>query len=69
MGEVVMSSEEVEELKIESGNMGMKNKKGGSSMVNWERFLPMRALRVLLVEADDSTKHISFHDNNLLDFS
>ncbi|PPD69118.1 hypothetical protein GOBAR_DD33998 [Gossypium barbadense] len=44
MGEVVVTSEEVEEVKID--------------MVNWERFLPMPALRVLLVEADDSTRQI-----------
>ncbi|KAL4575154.1 hypothetical protein LXL04_021996 [Taraxacum kok-saghyz] len=28
------------------------------SMVEWERFLPLRSLKVLLVENDDSTRHI-----------
>lgn len=26
--------------------------------VRWERFLPVRSLRVLLVETDDSTRHV-----------
>lgn len=29
-----------------------------SGMVKWERFLPRMVLRVLLVEADDSTRQI-----------
>ncbi|XP_023729548.2 two-component response regulator-like PRR73 isoform X2 [Lactuca sativa] len=28
------------------------------SMVEWERFLPLRSLKVLLVENDDSTRHV-----------
>lgn len=31
---------------------------GGSAAVRWERFLPKMAVRVLLVEADDSTRQI-----------
>ncbi|KAF8082510.1 hypothetical protein N665_0822s0022 [Sinapis alba] len=31
---------------------------GGEGLVKWERFLPKIALRVLLVEADDSTRQI-----------
>ncbi|XVF12761.1 hypothetical protein REPUB_Repub08aG0147300 [Reevesia pubescens] len=74
MGEVVVSSEEVEEVKTESetekengefegNNKRRKKMKPGSSatsgeVVNWERFLPRMALRVLLVEADDSTRQI-----------
>lgn len=27
-------------------------------VIRWERFLPRRSLRVLLVEQDDSTRHI-----------
>ena len=27
-------------------------------VIRWERFLPKRSLRVLLVEPDDSTRHI-----------
>ncbi|KAH1037895.1 hypothetical protein J1N35_039638 [Gossypium stocksii] len=79
MGEVVVTSEEVEEVKIDSeteeqengeveGNMMRRTKKkkkkkkpgcsASGAVVNWERFLPMPALRVLLVEADDSTRQI-----------
>ena len=31
---------------------------GGDGLVTWERFLPKISLRVLLVEADDSTRQI-----------
>lgn len=27
-------------------------------VVRWERFLPLRSLKVLLVESDDSTRHV-----------
>lgn len=30
----------------------------GAGVVKWEKFLPTRALRVLLVESDDSTRQI-----------
>ncbi|XP_057774119.1 two-component response regulator-like APRR5 isoform X2 [Salvia miltiorrhiza] len=66
MGEVVLSSE--------AGVKGMENDRqqnipslpaesqaaaaGSSSLVRWERFLPKLAVRVLLVEADDSTRQI-----------
>ncbi|CAN8252188.1 unnamed protein product [Cochlearia groenlandica] len=36
----------------------MRKKDGGDGLVKWERFLPKIALRVLLVEADDSTRQI-----------
>ncbi|XP_022722776.1 two-component response regulator-like APRR5 [Durio zibethinus] len=71
MGEVVASSEEVEEVKTESetekengefeGNKRRKKNPGSSSSgeaVKWERFFPRMPLRVLLVEADDSTRQI-----------
>ncbi|OMO95077.1 hypothetical protein CCACVL1_05578 [Corchorus capsularis] len=75
MGEVVVSSEEVEEVRTESEtekdngdfeeNKEEKRKKkkqpGNSAsveVVKWEKFLPRMALRVLLVEADDSTRQI-----------
>ncbi|KAK4848140.1 hypothetical protein QYF36_009745 [Acer negundo] len=39
--------------------MEMKKEKNGSSeVVRWEKFMPRTVLRVLLVEADDSTRHI-----------
>ena len=31
---------------------------GGDGLMKWERFLPKISLRVLLVEADDSTRQI-----------
>ncbi|XP_021293660.1 two-component response regulator-like APRR5 isoform X2 [Herrania umbratica] len=71
MGEVVVSSEEVEMVKSDSetekehgefqGNKRKKRTPGSSAsgeVVKWERFLPRMALRVLLVEADDSTRQI-----------
>ncbi|KAF5733388.1 pseudo-response regulator 9 [Tripterygium wilfordii] len=35
-----------------------EEKRASSDVVRWERFLPGMVLRVLLVEADDSTRHI-----------
>ncbi|XP_058087379.1 two-component response regulator-like APRR3 isoform X1 [Magnolia sinica] len=37
---------------------GGTGEEGGEKMIRWERFLPRRCLRVLLVECDDSTRHI-----------
>ena len=65
-----MSSDEVEvktdsETEMENGefegNERRKKNPGSSASgeaVKWERFLPRMALRVLLVEADDSTRQI-----------
>ncbi|KAK8686484.1 hypothetical protein V6N13_125509 [Hibiscus sabdariffa] len=65
MGEVVVSSEDVNETDKENGELeGNLENKGGSSasgsgaVLNSARFSPMPALRVLLVEADDSTRQI-----------
>ncbi|XVF10182.1 hypothetical protein REPUB_Repub07fG0160700 [Reevesia pubescens] len=72
MGEIVVSSEEVEEVNTESeteeeigefeGHMTKKKRRTGGyasgEVVKWGRFLPRLALRVLLVEADDSTRQI-----------
>uniref|UniRef100_A0A5B7AAQ9 Putative two-component response regulator-like APRR5 isoform X1 n=2 Tax=Davidia involucrata TaxID=16924 RepID=A0A5B7AAQ9_DAVIN len=63
MGEVVMSSEDAMDLQVietETQAETEKKKDGGSaaSVVRWERFLPRMVLRVLLVEADDSTRQI-----------
>ena len=62
MGEVVVSSEEMktESEKQRSTEM-MKNNGGDSSsgvVMRWEKLLPGMNMRVLLVEADDSTRHI-----------
>ncbi|KAG7551772.1 CCT domain [Arabidopsis thaliana x Arabidopsis arenosa] len=66
-----MSSEEVVEVTVvkaaEAGGGKLSRRKmrkkdavdgGGDGLVKWERFLPKIALRVLLVEADDSTRQI-----------
>ncbi|OIT04716.1 PREDICTED: two-component response regulator-like APRR9 [Nicotiana attenuata] len=71
MGEVVISSEnDVEVIGTDDMELqteieaGEKNKEIGaaaaasSSIVRWERFLPKMVFRVLLVEADDSTRQI-----------
>ncbi|XP_075494125.1 two-component response regulator-like APRR5 isoform X2 [Primulina tabacum] len=40
------------------GNAAAAGASSSSSVVGWERFLPKMAVRVLLVEADDSTRQI-----------
>ncbi|EOA20292.1 hypothetical protein CARUB_v10000600mg [Capsella rubella] len=64
------SSEEVVEVTVEKAaaeagggklsrrKMRKRDAVGGDGLVKWERFLPKIALRVLLVEADDSTRQI-----------
>ncbi|XVF80316.1 hypothetical protein PTKIN_Ptkin15bG0061100 [Pterospermum kingtungense] len=56
MGEVGM------EVDVEIGMTEERKKKeekdGSAEVVRWERFLPRMVLRVLLVEADDSTRQI-----------
>lgn len=70
MGEVVLSSEdmeakswnEIEMAETESGTTMKMKKDGcgssGAGMMRWEKFLPRMTMRVLLVEADDSTRQI-----------
>lgn len=67
MGEVVVSGEQdmVEMREAEKSEQSNKKGKeededGGSTteMVRWEKYLPRMVLRVLLVEADDSTRQI-----------
>ncbi|KAL1218157.1 Two-component response regulator-like APRR5 [Cardamine amara subsp. amara] len=68
---MVMSSDEVIEVTVEKateaggGKLTTRRKMrkkdavdGGNGLMKWERFLPKIALRVLLVEADDSTRQI-----------
>jgi pseudo-response regulator 5 len=52
-----------EETESETGEVKRKRKKkegegSDNGLVRWERFLPRMVLRVLLVEADDSTRQI-----------
>ncbi|XP_031393059.1 two-component response regulator-like APRR5 isoform X2 [Punica granatum] len=67
MGEVVLSSSdtaaeaEAEVPATAEGDAGGERRAGVGSptgVVKWERFLPRMVLRVLLVEADDSTRQI-----------
>lgn len=53
MGEAVISA-----MEIEKENKEEEKKDGSSEVVSWEKFMPKIALKVLLVEADDSTRHI-----------
>ncbi|KAL3521715.1 hypothetical protein ACH5RR_019864 [Cinchona calisaya] len=64
MGEVVVSSEEGNGMEWQTG-AALTTKTDASaaantttSVVRWESFLPKMVLRVLLVEADDSTRQI-----------
>lgn len=51
MGEAVVGSSDK--------GLGLETEKDlTKKMVQWEKFLPRMVLRVLLVEADDSTRHI-----------
>ncbi|PRQ60581.1 putative response regulator and transcription factor RR-A-type family [Rosa chinensis] len=64
MGEVVVSSEEMRTESEKQRSTEMKNNGGGGGdsssgvVMRWEKLLPGMNMRVLLVEADDSTRHI-----------
>ncbi|KAJ9174349.1 hypothetical protein P3X46_017380 [Hevea brasiliensis] len=71
MGEVVISGEDLElkaesmrkreeeEVKIDEEQLDESEMKEGNGLfVRWEKLLPKMVLRVLLVEADDSTRQI-----------
>ncbi|XP_050235833.1 two-component response regulator-like APRR9 [Mercurialis annua] len=67
MGEAVISSEDLEMMMTESEterneemeeSVKKKKRRGNRAVVTWEKLLPRMALRVLLVEADDSTRQI-----------
>lgn len=58
MGEVALSSEGGGGGGAMQVEAEKKTKEVGSGVVRWERFLPRMVLRVLLVEADDSTRQI-----------
>ncbi|KAJ0238090.1 Two-component response regulator-like APRR5 [Hirschfeldia incana] len=58
-----MSDEVVEVTVVEkaaeaNGGKSARRRKNGDGLMKWEKFLPKISLRVLLVEADDSTRHI-----------
>lgn len=56
------SSEEddsrVEDTAGNANNLLQITRQPIAPVVNWERYLPVRSLKVLLVENDDSTRHI-----------
>ncbi|GAB4858613.1 hypothetical protein Ancab_010087 [Ancistrocladus abbreviatus] len=57
--EVGMDMEVMKDVRKEDGEEKKSLKEGSSSsVVRWERFLPRMVIRVLLVEADDSTRQI-----------
>ncbi|KAJ9681017.1 hypothetical protein PVL29_020095 [Vitis rotundifolia] len=65
MGEAVVSSDEVMEVELQEEEKRVREMEGkeekeksSSGVVRWGRFLPQMVLRVLLVEADDSTRQI-----------
>lgn len=44
-------------IQVNNGFQALPPQSQGS-MVRWDRFLPTRSLKVLLVENDDSTRHV-----------
>lgn len=60
MAEVLVTSDmpERSEDKTNDGGGGDSPTTTTNNVVRWEKFLPKMGLRVLLVEADDSTRHI-----------
>ncbi|KAM7467629.1 hypothetical protein LguiB_015191 [Lonicera macranthoides] len=59
MGEIVVSSEGMMDLEVREAEPPQTMEDSGpAAVVRWEKFLPRMALRVLLVEADDSTRQI-----------
>lgn len=63
MGEVVVAcggkGMEVRlETEEEPNKMNQQKDDGSEEMIKWDKFLPQMVLRVLLVEADDSTRQI-----------
>uniref|UniRef100_A0A2P2M1Y6 Two-component response regulator-like PRR95 isoform X1 n=1 Tax=Rhizophora mucronata TaxID=61149 RepID=A0A2P2M1Y6_RHIMU len=57
MGEVVVSNEE-RMVSAEEMVKDREKKDGSTEVVRWEKLFPSMMLRVLLVEADDSTRQI-----------
>ncbi|KAK4267087.1 hypothetical protein QN277_023921 [Acacia crassicarpa] len=60
MGEAVLASGEKWTVDMEEkmNTMNQLKDESSSEMVNWDKLLPQMVLRVLLVEADDSTRQI-----------
>lgn len=45
-------------IQVHDGFQISQQQQPQGSVVRWERFLPIRSLKVLLVENDDSTRHV-----------
>ena len=46
-----------EAIQVHDGLQNLQQQSQGST-IHWDRFLPIRSLKVLLVENDDSTRHV-----------
>eukprot|EP00257_Ricinus_communis_P011119 XP_002531836.2 two-component response regulator-like PRR37 [Ricinus communis] len=46
------------EVQVHDGFQISQQQQAQNSVIRWERFLPVRSLKVLLVENDDSTRHV-----------
>lgn len=46
-----------EAIQVHDGLQNLQQQPQGSA-INWDSFLPIRSLKVLLVENDDSTRHV-----------
>jgi len=60
MGQAGVNKDEVKQVvvvEVEDDD-GDEEKENGSEVVRWTKLLPSMVLRVLLVEADDSTRQI-----------
>ncbi|KAF5751502.1 putative sensory transduction histidine kinase [Tripterygium wilfordii] len=45
-------------IQLHDGLQIQQQPQGSATIIHWERFLPTRSLKVLLVENDDSTRHV-----------
>ncbi|GLT70071.1 hypothetical protein SLA2020_421720 [Shorea laevis] len=50
----------MEDVQVQANGQAIQQQPHGTDPVRWERFLPQRTLKVLLVENDDSTRHVVF---------
>ncbi|KAI4351207.1 hypothetical protein L6164_005586 [Bauhinia variegata] len=50
--------DQIQVVELDRTNTTGSHEKTQAPLVRWERFLPVRSLKVLLVENDDSTRHV-----------
>jgi len=58
INEDVNSGRRLELLQQPQNALHRPHQQSQGPLVQWERFLPLRSLKVLLVENDDSTRHV-----------